>query len=176
MKNENPTYNGKVLTIVREFDAPRNEVFNAFANADALNEWWGPVETKNSVIKLEFKPGGIFHFKMDYQGKISYGRFLFRRIEPYNLLEFTNAFSDEHANVIKAPFDIQLPAEILYQLCFTETNNKTILTLTGQPINGTPEEEEGFDSINASMHQGFGATFDQLAAYLTKIQANFKTS
>jgi len=159
--------------LVYEFNAPKALVFNAFANADALNEWWGPVESKNSVIKLDFKPGGIFHFKMDNKGKITYGRFLFVQIKPYDLLEFTNAFSDEHANVIRAPFDIQLPLEIFYQLRFTENNGKTIITLTGQPVNGSKEEQEGFRSINADMHQGFGATFNQLAAYLKKIQVEF---
>lgn len=52
----------RVFTFVREFDAPKNLVFNAFSNAGALNEWWGPAESANSVISLDFRPGGIFHF------------------------------------------------------------------------------------------------------------------
>jgi hypothetical protein len=31
---------------------------------------------------------------------------------PYDLLEFVNAFSDEHGNIVRAPFDIQLPMEM----------------------------------------------------------------
>src|ERR1044072_9113227 len=98
---------------VREFEAPKELVFNAFSSAEALNAWWGPVETRNSVIKLDFTPGGIFHFKMESpDGGVSYGRFLFGNIQPYDLLEFTNAFADEQARVVKAPFDIPLPLEI----------------------------------------------------------------
>lgn len=163
------------FTLVYEFNAPKALVFNAFGNAEALNEWWGPAESENSVIKLDFKPGGIFHYKMDYKGKITYGRFLFGQIKPYDLLEYTNAFADEYANVVRAPFDMQLPLEIFYRLRFTEHNGKTIITLTGQPVNGSREEEEGFRSINDSMQQGFGATFNQLAEYLNKIQTNSKT-
>ncbi|MBO9152139.1 SRPBCC domain-containing protein [Chitinophaga sp. MAH-28] len=85
------------FTLSYEFNAPRQLVFEAFSNAEALNEWWGPAETRNTVISLDFRPGGIFHFKMDYNGSVTYGRFLFRTIRPHYLLEFTNAFADENA-------------------------------------------------------------------------------
>jgi uncharacterized protein YndB with AHSA1/START domain len=156
------------FTFVQEFNAPKKVVFNAFGNAEALNEWWGPVETQNSVIKLDFRPGGIFHFKMASDGGVSYGRFLFREVKPYDLLEFTNAFADENANVVKAPFGIPLPLEILYRLVFTENKGKTTITMTGQPVDATPEEVETFRSIEPDMQRGFGATFDKLITYLDK--------
>jgi len=168
---DNQTNNGPVLTIVREFDAPKKDVFNAFAEIEALNEWWGPAETENSAISLDFRPGGVFHFKMESGGKVNYGRFLFSKIKPYDLLEFTNAFADENANTIRAPFDIQLPVEIFYSFAFAESGGKTTLTMTGKPVNGTTEEEDTFVAINESMHQGFGGTFDQLEQYLTKLKA-----
>lgn len=158
------------LVLVHEFNAPRSLVFEAFSSAEALNEWWGPVECENSVISLDFKPGGIFHYKMNYKGKINYGRFLFGQIKPHDLLEFTNAFADEQGKIVKAPFDMQLPLEIFYRLSFTEKNGKTTITLTGEPVNASPEEEETFHSIDDSMKQGFGATFNQLVVYLNKIQ------
>ena len=162
------TKEGAKFTLVHTFNAPKELVFNAFGNAEALNEWWGPVESRNSVIKLEFKPGGIFHYKMDFSGKVSYGLFIFGKINPYDLLEFTNSFADEHANIVKAPFDIPLPPEIFYRLTFTGHMGKTTVTLIGVPVNGSPEEVEGFMSINAGMEQGFGSTFDKLSAYLDK--------
>ncbi len=156
------------LEMTRVFDAPKKLVFNAFSNEEALGAWWGPAESKNSVISLDFTPGGIFHFKMDFNGKISYGRFLFRKIQPYDLLEFTNAFADENANIIKAPFDIDLPLEILYRFTFTETEGKTTLNVTAQALNPTNEELINLRSINPSMQQGFGGTFDKLDLYLKK--------
>ncbi len=161
------------FTIAYEFNAPKELVFNAFANAEALNEWWGPVETKNSVIHLDFKMGGIFHYKMESKGRTNYGRFLFGKIEPYDYLEFANSFSDEHANVIKAPFDIPLPLEIFYRLTFSESKGKTTINMAGQPVHANEEEQKGFMSINASMQQGFGATFNQLAVYLGKLPSKF---
>jgi len=178
MQNEILT-NKQTFTLVREFDAPRKEVFNAFADADALNEWWGPAETKNSVVKLDFRPGGIFHFKMEANGKVNYGRFLFGKIEPYDLLEFSNAFADDKANVVKAPFDIELPLEIFYRIVLTERKGVTTLTLTGSPVNPTAVQQEAFDSINEGMHEGFGKTFDKLDVYITtqkRIHRQLKTS
>ena len=70
------------FTFTYTFKAPKDLVFNAFGTAESLNEWWGPVESRNSVIQLDFKPGGIFHFKMEFQGLTTYGRFVFGRIQP----------------------------------------------------------------------------------------------
>lgn len=158
------------LTIVHEFNAPKELVFNAFANEEALAQWWGPVECKNSVLKLDFKRGGFFHYKMEKDGKVNYGRFTFGEIKPYDLLEFANSFSDEKGNIISAPFDIELPLKILYRLTFTENMGKTKITMTAQPVNATSKEIINFRSINKNVKQGFGATFNQLAAYLDKIQ------
>lgn len=164
--------NGKAdFTMVYEFNAPKKLVFNAFGDAEALNEWWGPVDSRNSVLKLDFRRGGIFHYKMEAAGNVTYGRFLFGDIDPHDLLEFTNAFADEHAKVVRAPFDITLPLEIFYRLVFTEHHGKTTITMTGEPVNASEEEAEGFRSIIPSMHEGFGATFEQLSLYLTKQEA-----
>lgn len=83
-------------------------------------------------------------------------------------MEFTNAFADEQARVVKAPFDMPFPLEIFYRLIFTGDNGKTTITLTGQPVNASPEEIESFHSINSSMEEGFGGTFDKLSVYLGK--------
>lgn len=161
--------NNTDFVISYEFNAPKELVFNAFSKAEALNEWWGPEQTKNSVVSLDFRPGGIFHFKMESANATNYGRFTFGSIQPYDLLEFTNSFADEHANVVPAPFDISIPDRIFYRIIFSETNGKTTITMTGQPVDATPQQEAGFHSINASMQEGFGASFKQLSTYLAKI-------
>ncbi|WP_276371223.1 SRPBCC domain-containing protein [Chryseolinea sp. H1M3-3] len=168
MKNVNQT---NELIITHQFNAPKKLVFNAFADPQALGEWWGPVERKNSVIKLDFRVGGIFHYRMEDNGKKSYGRFLFKKIQPHDLLEFTNGFADENANIVRAPFDIELPSEILYSLVFTEKNKVTTITMTGRPVEANNKEEETFRSIEGSMRQGFSAMYQVLEDYLRKLQS-----
>ncbi|WP_157753029.1 SRPBCC domain-containing protein [Chitinophaga sp. MD30] len=154
------------FTLAYTFQAPQEQVFGAFGNAEALNAWWGPAETQNSVICLDFRPGGIFHFRMVSAGGVHYGRFLFTRIEPHYLLEFNNAFADEDANVVPPPFDLPFPLEVHYKLVFSEYNGATTITLTGTPVDADPEATAGFHAIRDSMEQGFGGTFGKLAHYL----------
>ncbi len=151
-----------------EFNAPKELVFTAFSNAEALGEWWGPVEMNNTVMSLDFRVGGIFHFRMEGHGQVSYGRMLFTQVEPCDLLQFSNAFCDEHAQVKKAPFEVNLPLEILYTLSFTEVNGKTTIDMTGQALNASEEAMEGFISINDDMKRGFESSFEQLSGFLGK--------
>jgi uncharacterized protein YndB with AHSA1/START domain len=166
--NSHPTTAKAPFTLSYEFDAPKKIVFEAFSTAEALNEWWGPVEAKNTVISLDFRTGGIFHYKMDFNGHITYGRMRFDAINPYDLLEINNAFADENANPVPAPFEVKIPVEIFYRIIFTEQNGKTTITMTGEPVNANTEELAGFKSIDEGMQQGFDATFFKLSQYLRK--------
>lgn len=78
MKKENRK---EEVHVVSHFKAPVEVVFDAFSTAEALNAWWGPVETKNSTISLDFRTGGTFFYKMEGSEQVNYARFLFHRIE-----------------------------------------------------------------------------------------------
>lgn len=157
------------FTLKYTFKHPQKDVFNAFTTPEALKQWWGPAESENTVISLEFSPGGVFHFRMNFQGEIMYGRFLYKKIESHNYLEFTNAFADEHANVISAPFDKNFPLEILYRLEFIEKEKgKTTISLTAEPLDATQRESDVFNSLIPSMNEGFAKTWDKLQGYLEK--------
>ena len=60
--------------------------------------------------------------------------------------------------------------EISNQMTLAENNGITTLTLQGQPINATPEQEATYHAMITNMQGGFAGTFKQLDAYLTKIQ------
>jgi uncharacterized protein YndB with AHSA1/START domain len=155
------------LTIQRAFNAKKEIVFNAFAEAEALAEWWGPPGVPITIIKHEFTPNGIFHYKATMQGQTSYGKFVYGQISNYDLLEFTSSFTDENANTIRAPFHDQFPLEIFNRLVFTELDGKTTITLTGYPIHATADELSFFTAMKDNMQQGFAGTFAQLENYLS---------
>ncbi len=161
----------KEFRLQYNFDAPRKLVFNAFSDAKALGEWWGPVESKTTVVKLDYREGGIFHYKMETNGKVNFGRFLFKKIAPYHTLEFTNAFADEHANVVPAPFDLNLPLEIFYKLKFTESGGVTTIDLHAKPVDADDSQYHAFNSISDSMVHGFSATFEKLKLYLSRVSS-----
>jgi uncharacterized protein YndB with AHSA1/START domain len=162
----------KDFVITRTFDAPRDLVFQAFAEAERLAQWWGPKGCTIEVSRLEFRPGGIFHYRMGMpDGNEMWGRFIYREIVAPERIVWVNSFSDPQGGVTRAPFLATFPLEILNRMTLEEENGKTTLTLRGGPIDPTDAEREVFEGMFDSMRQGFGGTWDQLAAYLAKEQA-----
>jgi len=156
------------LIITKEFNAPKKIVFNAFAEPEALAEWWGPPGIPITVVKMEFRPNGVFHYKATMNGQTSWGKFVYGQISKYDLLEFTSSFSDENCGISRAPFNDKFPLEIFNRLQFTEQNGKTTIVLTGYPINATDEEMSFFAAMEQGVQQGFAGTFAQLENYLLK--------
>jgi uncharacterized protein YndB with AHSA1/START domain len=160
------------FVISRTFDAPRKLVWKALTEAEALAQWWGPKGASIRVIKLEMRPGGLFHYSMQYRpGHEIFGRFVYREIAAPERLVYVSSFSDANGGIAPAPFP-QLgdhwPREVLNNLTLTEQGGKTTLTLRGGPINATEEGRKAFADMRDSMRQGFGGTFDKLDDYLAK--------
>ncbi len=158
------------FTIERVFNAPRDLVWKAWSEPERLAQWWGPKGCKIEVRKLEFKPGGIFHYGMLMpNGQATWwGRFAYREIEKPARIVFVNSFSDEAGGITRAPFSRTWPLEVLNYLTLTEDNGRTTVALRGGPINASAEERANFEDMFSSMRQGFGGTFDQLEEYLAK--------
>ncbi|MDB5200218.1 MAG: Activator of Hsp90 ATPase 1 family protein [Chitinophagaceae bacterium] len=167
---EHHTNKKEGLKIVRDFNAPKALVFDAFATAEAFAEWWGPVGMPITILHFDFKQGGKVHYKMEGNGQTMWGIFNYKNIVRPDLLEFVNSFSDESGNICKPPFPIEFPLEIFNQLTLEENNGITTITLSGHPINATTEQEATYYSMFENMSQGFTGTLNQLEAYLTKIQ------
>ncbi|KAB2911371.1 MAG: SRPBCC domain-containing protein [Hyphomicrobiaceae bacterium] len=160
------------FVITRVFDAPRELVWKAWTEPERLAQWWGPKGCTIRVAKLEMRPGGIFHYAMQFQpGHDMWGRFVYREIVAPERLVFVNSFSDADGGITRAPFS-QLkqmwPLEVLNEVTLSEQKGKTTLTLRGRPINATEEERKMFASMHESMRQGFGGTFDKLVDCLAK--------
>lgn len=168
MQKGNQINSEAVLTIIREFNAPRALVFKAFSEAERLAEWWGPVGYKLSVVSLAFKPNGIFHYKMESNERVMWGRFVYGQIKKPELIEFTLSFSDETGGITRAPFFNPWPLEIFNVITFDEKNGKTTITSKSYPINATEEEIASYKKNKSSFNQGLRATFDQLQLHLSK--------
>jgi uncharacterized glyoxalase superfamily protein PhnB/uncharacterized protein YndB with AHSA1/START domain len=154
------------LKIVRHFNAPKEVVFEAFANAEAMGEWWGPKGMDLTVKTFDFTPGGKFHYKMEGNGQTMWGLFKYVNLNKYDLIEFISSFYDENGNICTSPFPMDFPLEIFNQMVLTEANGRTTLTLQGHPVNATITQEETYTSIKANMEEGFGGTFDKLERYI----------
>lgn len=157
----------KELVIERVINAPRALVWKTFTEAEHLRHWWGPVGFTLDVLKLDVRPGGMFHYAMRAgNGSAMFGRFDYIEIQAPEKIVFTNSFSDANANHVRAPFSGEWPLKILNTWTFEEKNNKTTLLLRGKPFEATDAEIRRFVQEFPGMNKGFGGTFDQLDKYL----------
>jgi uncharacterized protein YndB with AHSA1/START domain len=171
--NARPEAGRKEFVITRSYAAPRALVWRAFADGEALAQWWGPKGFDMAVIGFEFRPGGTFHYRMDGpNGFTMWARFVYREIAEPERIVFVSAFSDEAGSLARAPFfDGKWPLEVLTTITLSEQDGRTTVTLQSRPIDATDVEAETFESNIESMRQGFGNAFDQLAAYLAETGA-----
>lgn len=151
------------FVITRTFNAPRPLVWKAWTEAERLAKWWGPKGCALRVIALDMRPGGVFHYAMEFQpGQVMFGRFVYGDIVAPEKFSFVSSFADEAGNIIRPPFSATLPLEVCNTLTLAEKGNQTELTLRGGPIDPTDAEYETFFGMFASMQQGWGGTFDKL--------------
>jgi uncharacterized protein YndB with AHSA1/START domain len=161
--------NNAQLVISKEFDAPKENVFNAFADPAALAQWWGPPGIPITVEKFEFKPGGIFLYKGEIQGQTMWGRFIYKQINKPDLLEFISSFSDQNGGITRAPFSDKFPLEIFNRFEFSEQDGRTTITLKGYPVNASEDELKMYIQATAGIQQGLAGTLNQLQNYLAAI-------
>jgi uncharacterized protein YndB with AHSA1/START domain len=158
------------FVLSRVVKAPRARVWKAYSEADQLAKWWGPKDADIRVLKLDFRPGGMFHYAMEFQpGHPTYGRFVYGLIREPERLEYINGFSDENGGLTRAPFP-QLrdcfPLEFHNVVTFAEKDGATIVTTRSTPINATHAEISTFAGMFDSIHVSFAGTFDKLDVLL----------
>jgi uncharacterized protein YndB with AHSA1/START domain len=153
--------------ITRTFDAPRELVWKAFTEPEHMQQWWGPKGCKAVVVKLDLRPGGIYHYCLQTpDGHEMWGKNVYREITPPERLVLVSSFSDKDGNLTRHPLSPTWPRETLSIFTFAENAGKTTITIRWYPINATDEERKTFTSNHESMKQGWGGSFDQLAQYL----------
>lgn len=159
------------LIIVREFHAPRELVYDCFAKEEHMQAWWGPVEAKTTVLSMNFRPGGLFHFKMQFDDAELYARFIYGEIRRPEYLEFILSFSDSRGGITVAPFFEDWPQEIFNELYFEEIQSGTRLTQKSYPSNANDAEWASFVLNQRSFHDGTIATLHKLEQLLNQIGA-----
>lgn len=105
------------IRLSREFDAPREIVFDAFASPEKIGQWWGPDGFTTTTGKMNFEAGGEWIFTMygpdgtDYANHIVYTEI----IKP-ELLKYDHyGHKDENGD----------PPHFKATITFDEVNGKT---------------------------------------------------
>jgi len=160
-----------VFRLERTFDAPLALMWEVYTQERHLKRWWGPKGFTWVDGKLDFRPGGTFHYGMRAPtGDVMWGLFEYREIEPMKRIVFTNGFSNAQGGIARAPFAAGFPLRVLNDVRFLESAGKTTLAMSGTPFEAPEGEREFFRSMFPSMQQGFTGTLDQLDEYAKGLQ------
>ena len=54
----------RAIVAVREFDAPRTLVWQAWSDPKYLSQWWGPNGFTTTTSAFDMRPGGVWRFVM----------------------------------------------------------------------------------------------------------------
>ena len=87
------------LTLVAEFDAGVERVWQLFEDPRQLERWWGPPTYPATFYKHDFVPGGKASYYMTGpEGDKAHGWWEFTSIEAPGRLEFNDGFADNDGN------------------------------------------------------------------------------
>ncbi|WP_341677059.1 SRPBCC domain-containing protein [Niveibacterium sp. SC-1] len=163
----NANASGKAFNHTRVFDAPRALVWQAFTEPERLALWWGPAGFEMLQATVDLRPGGLFHYGMrGPDGSVMWGRFLYREIQPPELLTYVLSFSDEAGGITRHPGHQGWPLEMLSTIRFIDEGTRTRLEMLAVPLNASESERAVFEENFEGMNQGFSGTWSQLDAYL----------
>ena len=155
---------GNSLTLEREFDAPRDLVFEAFTDCRHLVHWWGPHGWDVPVCRMDFREGGSWLYCMkcvdEGQGKFfgmeAWGKAVFGSIDAPNTYSYTDYFTDAEGTV-----NPDLPAtEAVNE--FIDLGGRT--KVISRSSYSTPEALKTV--LDMGMLEGVKQTWDRLAAHL----------
>jgi uncharacterized protein YndB with AHSA1/START domain len=108
----------KTVTITKQFDAPRDLVWDAYTKPEFLDQWWAPKPFSSRTKVMEFREGGRrFYAMVSPEGQERWVLQQFKSITPKTNFKLFNAFADEN----ETP---QLPGSD-WDLNFSEQNGMT---------------------------------------------------
>jgi uncharacterized protein YndB with AHSA1/START domain len=142
------------IVMTRDFDAPRELVFKAYTDPDAIPQWWGLRANTTTVAMMDVRPGGRWRFVQRDPAGVEYGfNGEYREVVPPERLVSTFEFEGLPGHVVTdtATF-IALPG------------GRTRVTVTSHFA--SQEDRDGM--LQSGMEGGANETWDRLAELLAR--------
>jgi uncharacterized protein YndB with AHSA1/START domain len=143
----------------RVFNAPRDLVFRAWSDPEILKEWWGPKGWTLPVCKVDFRPGGVWHYCMEGPGgEKSWGKGIYSEIVPPEKIVYTDVFSDEDGNTAPGMPQMKISIDFVAEGGKTRVVSRTDFA----------SKDELDSLVKMGMLEGAGETWDRLDEYLSR--------
>lgn len=149
----------KEIVISRTFDASREALWQAWTEADQIEQWWGPRGFTTRVDEMDFKPGGHFKYTMlDADGNEYPSVGVFREIAAQKRIVATDEFGDD----MKEAAPEGLPTGMVNTTSFEDVDERPQVTISilHQSVEDRKKHEE------MGVVDGFNEQFDKLEEYL----------
>jgi uncharacterized protein YndB with AHSA1/START domain len=142
----------------REFDAPRDMVWQAWTNPEHLNIWYGPgVDTV--IHKFDLEPEGLWLNEMKMKNGSFFQKVIFKEVVKHEKLVWHHCSSDSDWNVVASPMMPDWPRMLLTTVTFEEQAGKTNVRLTQIPLDATDAEIACFAQMKDGMSGGWGGGY-----------------
>jgi len=163
-----PSQQGKPFVISREFAASRDLMWQVWTQPEHFGRWFGPKGMVVKLAKMDLQAGGMLHYSLQTpDGKILWGRAVYREVVPPVRIVYINSFSDPEGGITPHPFTPDpWPLQLLTEITFAESAGRTTVTINWLPYEATEAEWRTFDRGRESMKAGWGGTLDQLGTHL----------
>ena len=135
------------LELKRVFAAPREDVYRAWTEAEALSAWFGPRGVTARITELDPRPGGRYRIEMVEDNTHIVGGRCLEAVPPERLVFTWTWETGDYAGVA---------TEV--EVTLVEVAGGTELTLVHRRLSG--------DEAREKHAQGWGSSFDCLAEYL----------
>jgi uncharacterized protein YndB with AHSA1/START domain len=139
------------IILSRDFDAPRELVFEAFSKPEHLARWWGQKDSTLPVCEMDFRPGGAWRFVEHAADGNDYGfRGEYRDIVRPERITWTFEFEGAPGHIV------------VETMTFEDLGGRT--RIIGTSVFDTVEDRD--EMYNSGMARGASEAYDRLDVVL----------
>jgi uncharacterized protein YndB with AHSA1/START domain len=151
-------YDNLTVTLIADFDAPIDQVWELWSDPRKLERWWGPPGYPATFEKHDLNPGGEATYRMTGpEGDTHRGMWRVTAVDQPTSLEFSDAFADADGTPIA-----DMPAHMV-TVRLTERDGGTRMEMQS-----TFESREDMDKlVDMGMVEGLQEAIGQMDALLT---------
>ncbi|HEY5983394.1 MAG TPA: SRPBCC domain-containing protein [Anaerolineales bacterium] len=164
----------KEIVITREFDAPREKVWQAWTVPEMVQRWYGPEGFTAPSIRIDLRVGGKYIWSMrgpagSPMDRLMYVAGVYTEIVPNQKLVVVEYRSDENGERLESMGSNgpqgAFPSQMTYTVQFEElAKGKTRLSITYPE----PETEAQYQALlKSGMVDGWNSSFNKLSQALT---------
>jgi uncharacterized protein YndB with AHSA1/START domain len=154
--------NNLTLTIVAQFDAAPDEVWDVWEDPRKLERWWGPPTYPATFTRHEFAPGGQSrYFMTGPEGEKSCGWWRIEAIERPSRIEFANGLAGEDGE--PAPGLEPMPSYVTFEATDGGTRMTAVTRYAGV--------EQMERMLAMGMEEGMGLAIGQIDGILEPVGA-----